>query len=174
EHNIFKMGGLKNKLPVVFYTFLAGAAALAALPLASAGFYSKDQVLWYAWSADNGNALLWMLGLAGAFITAFYSARLMLIVFWGEIKTPVGEHPGKLMTVSLIILAVLSIAGGFFEWPHNLIHLSLFSDFVQQVLPVTRMKEGLPGEAVFQLIAAAVTLLGLYTGYVLYYRNKYV
>jgi NADH-quinone oxidoreductase subunit L len=50
EHNIFKMGGLKNKMPVVFYTFLAGAAALSALPLVSAGFYSKDQILWYAWS----------------------------------------------------------------------------------------------------------------------------
>ena len=55
EHNIFKMGGLKNKMPVVFYTFLAGAAALAALPLVSAGFFSKDQILWYAWSAANGN-----------------------------------------------------------------------------------------------------------------------
>src|SRR6266571_4522905 len=60
EHDIFKMGGLKDKMPVVFYTFLAGAAALAALPLISAGFYSKDQVLWYAWSAGNGNALLWI------------------------------------------------------------------------------------------------------------------
>ena len=55
EHNIFKMGGLKNKMPVVFYTFLAGAAALSALPLISAGFFSKDQILWYAWSATNGN-----------------------------------------------------------------------------------------------------------------------
>ena len=174
EHSIFRMGGLKNKMPVVFYTFLAGAAALAALPLVDAGFFSKDQVLWYAWSAGNGNALLWALALAGAFITAYYSTRLMLVVFWGEIKTPAGEYPGKLMTVPLIILAVLSVAGGFIEWPHDLIHLTLFSDLVQKVLPATQMKEDLPGEAVFQLIAAAVTLLGVYTGYVLYYRNKAV
>ena len=59
EHNIFRMGGLKNRMPVVFATFLAGAAALAALPFISAGFYSKDQILWYAWSANGGN--LWPL-----------------------------------------------------------------------------------------------------------------
>ena len=56
EHNIFKMGGLKNKMPVVFRCFLAGAAALAALPLITAGFFSKDPILWYSWSAVNGNA----------------------------------------------------------------------------------------------------------------------
>jgi NADH-quinone oxidoreductase subunit L len=171
EHNIFKMGGLKNKMPVVFYTFLAGAAALAALPFISAGFYSKDQILWYAWSAGNGNGMLWIMALAGAFITAFYTARLMLVVFWGEMKTPVSEHPGKAIIIPLIILAVLSVAAGFIEWPHNLVHLALFSDLVQKVLPVTILKESLPAEAVFQLIAVAATLLGVYTGYVLYYRN---
>jgi NADH-quinone oxidoreductase subunit L len=171
EHNIFRMGGLKNKMPVVFYTFLAGAAALAALPFISAGFYSKDQILWYAWSAGNGNGMLWIMALAGAFITAFYTARLMLVVFWGEMKTPVSEHPGKAIIIPLIILAVLSVAAGFIEWPHNLVHLALFSDLVQKVLPVTILKESLPAEAVFQLIAVAATLLGVYTGYVLYYRN---
>ncbi|GAC1586112.1 MAG: NADH-quinone oxidoreductase subunit L [Chitinophagaceae bacterium] len=171
EHNIFRMGGLKNKMPVVFYTFLAGAAALAALPFVSAGFYSKDQILWYAWSAGNGNTLLWITALAGAFITAFYSTRLILVVFGGEMKTSIREHPGKRITVPLIILAVLSVTAGFIEWPHNLVHLALFSDLVQKVLPVTVLKESLPAEAVFQLIAVVATLLGVYTGYVLYYRN---
>src|SRR3954451_2445640 len=109
EQDIFKMGGLKNKMPVVFYTFLAGAAALSALPLITAGFYSKDQILWYAWGASNGNELLWFTALVGAFITALYSTRLMLVVFWGEAKTPVVELPGRLMTVPLVILAILSI-----------------------------------------------------------------
>jgi len=163
---------LKNKMPVVFYTFLAGAAALAALPLISAGFYSKDQVLWYAWSAANSNPLLWTMALAGAFITALYSTRLILVVFWGDMKTPVSDYPAKAMTVPLVILAVLSVTAGFIEWPHNLVHLALFSDLIQKVLPAVVLKESLPAEAVFQLIAVAVTLLGVYTGYVLYYHNR--
>src|SRR5688572_27852282 len=172
EHDIFKMGGLKNRMPVIFWTFLAGAAALAALPLISAGFFSKDQILWYAWSAGNGNAILWIIALTGAFITALYTTRLILVVFWGEIKTPISAYPGGLMTVPLIILAILSVVAGFIEWPHNLIHLTLFSDLVQKVLPATILKEGVPPEIIFQLIAAVLTLLAVYTGYVLYYRNR--
>jgi len=170
EHNIFKMGGLKDKMPIVFYTFLAGTAALAALPLISAGFYSKDQILWYAWSANNGNEILWFMALAGAFITAFYSARLMLVVFWGEMKTPIGEHPGKLMTTPLVILAVLSITAGFIEWPHNLLHIAYFSRLAENVLPATLIKENVPAEIVLQVFAAAVTIGGIYAGYALYYR----
>jgi NADH-quinone oxidoreductase subunit L len=172
EHNIFKMGGLKNSMRVVFLTFLAGAASLAALPLVTAGFFSKDPILWYAWGAANGNPFLWLLAIAGAFITAFYSTRLMLVVFWGERKTPVGDHPGKWMTAPLIILGIASVAAGFIEWPHNLMHLTLFSDQVQKVLPGVVLKQSLPSELIFQGIAALVTFAGLYTGYVLYYSNK--
>lgn len=172
EHNIFKMGGLKSKMRTVFFTFLAGAASLAALPLVTAGFFSKDAILWYAWSAANRNLLLWMLAIVGAFITAFYSARLMLVVFWGESKTPVGDHPGKRMTIPLIVLAIASVAAGFIEWPHNLAHLSLFSDHVQKVLPAVVLKQNLPSEFIFQGAAVLATLAGLYAGYVLYYSNK--
>ena len=172
EHNIFKMGGLKNSMPIVFLTFLAGAASLAALPLVTAGFFSKDPILWYAWSAENGNTFLWILAVAGAFVTAFYSTRLMLVVFWGERKTPVSERTGKWMTAPLIILAIASVAAGWMEWPHNLIHFTLFSDQLQQVLPAVVLKQSQPSEFIFQGIAALVTIGGLYTGYVLYYRNK--
>jgi NADH-quinone oxidoreductase subunit L len=172
EHNIFKMGGLKSNMRTVFFTFLAGAASLAALPLVTAGFFSKDAILWYAWSAANGNLLLWMLAIAGAFITAFYSARLMLVVFWGESKTPVGGRPGKRMMIPLIVLAIASVAAGFIEWPHNLAHLSLFSDHVQKVLPAVVLKQNLPSEFIFQGAAVLATLAGLYIGYVLYYSNK--
>ncbi|HRP57352.1 proton-conducting transporter membrane subunit, partial [Agriterribacter sp.] len=172
EHDIFKMGGLKNNMRTVFLTFLAGAASLAALPLITAGFFSKDAILWYAWSASTGNPFLWILAIAGAFITAFYSARLMLVVFWGERKTPVGAHPGKRMTVPLIVLAIASVVAGFIEWPHNLVHLTLFSDQVQKVLPAVVLKQNLPSEFIFQGIAALVTFAGLYTGYILYYGNK--
>jgi NADH-quinone oxidoreductase subunit L len=174
EQDIFRMGGLRTRMPLVFYTFLAGAAALAALPFVTAGFYSKDPILWYAWSSRNGNAFLWILSLAGAFITAFYCTRLTLVVFGGEMKTPVRELPGKAMTLPLTVLAVLSVVAGFIEWPHNLVHLSLFSDLIQKVLPAAVLKENPPAEGVFQLVAVVVTFLGIYTGYVLYYKNRTV
>lgn len=172
EHNIFKMGGLRKEMPVIYYTFTIGAAALAALPLVTAGFFSKDQILWYAWSAGGGHPALWALALSGAFITAFYSTRLILVVFWGDMKTTPGHLPSGIMTVPLIILAFFSIAGGWIEWPHNLLHISLFSEQVQQVLPVTQLKPHLPEEIVFQLIAVVVSLFGIYTGYALYYRQS--
>lgn len=172
EHNIFKMGGLKDKMPVIFWTFLAGSAALAALPFISAGFFSKDQILWYAWSAGNGNPVLWFVALLGAFITAFYTTRLMLVVFWGDMKTHISHFPGKRMTVPLVILAIFSVAAGFIEWPHNIVHLSLFSDLAQKVLPSTTLREGVPDEIIFQFVAVVVTLAGVFMGYTLYYKNK--
>jgi NADH-quinone oxidoreductase subunit L len=174
EQNIFKMGGLKSKLPVVYYTFLAGAAALAALPFITAGFFSKDPILWYAWSSIKGNAFLWVIALAGAFITAFYCTRLILVVFFGELQTRVHENPEKTMTIPLVILAVLSLLAGFIEWPHNIIHLSLFSGLVEKVLPAPLLKEGLPPEGIFQLIAAVITFLGIYAGYALYHQKNTV
>ncbi|SFD21924.1 NADH dehydrogenase subunit L [Chitinophaga sp. CF118] len=174
EHNIFKMGGLKNKMPVIYWTFVAGAAALAALPLVTAGFFSKDQILWYAWSAGNGHPVLWAVALCGAFITAFYSTRLIVVVFWGEMKTSISHLPPKTMTIPLIILAFFSITAGWIEWPHNLLHLSLFSEHIQHVLPATILQTHLHGEIFFQLIAAIITLTGIYTGYLLYHLQPEV
>lgn len=169
EQDIFRMGGLRRQLPLIFYTFLAGAAALAALPFISAGFYSKDPILWYAYSARGGSVFLYLLSLAGAGLTAFYSTRLVMVVFGGEQRTPVTEKPGKVMTIPLIILAVLAVTVGFIEWPWG-----LFSGFLQDVLPGPVLKDGLPSEGLFQLIAVAVTLLGIYSGYVLYRRGREV
>jgi NADH-quinone oxidoreductase subunit L len=170
EHNMFKMGGLKNKLPVVFWTFLIGSASLAALPLVSAGFYSKDQILWYAWSSQNGNFLLWFVALLGAFITALYTTRMMLITFWGRTKTPIGRLPGKLMTVPLIILAFFALMAGFIELPHNFAHLTLFSDLLESVLPSPALKTE-ANEWLFQLLAVCTSLGGIYLGYQLYYQQ---
>jgi len=174
EQNIFKMGGLKNKMPLVFWCFLAGSAALAALPLVTAGFFSKDAILWYSWSATNGSPLLWTMAIIGAFITTLYTTRLMLVVFWGEEKTHVTHLPGKLMTTPLVILAVLSIAAGFIEWPHNLLHVTLFSDFVEKALPATVLKDGVPPEYIFQVVAVVVTAFAIFIGYEIYHRNKAV
>jgi NADH-quinone oxidoreductase subunit L len=171
EHSIFKMGGLRKKMPLIFYTFLAGAASLAALPFITAGFYSKEQILGFAFGATNGHPLLWAVGVAGAFITAIYTTRLMLVVFWGKEKTHVTHLPGIAMTSPLVILAILSIAAGFIEWPHNIAHVSLFSDYVQNTLPATVEKEGIPAPIILQGIAILITLLGVYVGYFNCYKK---
>ncbi|MGX5857169.1 NADH-quinone oxidoreductase subunit L [Dyadobacter jiangsuensis] len=171
EHNMFKMGGLKDKMPVVFWTFLAGALSLAAVPLISAGFYSKDQILWYSWTASGGSPVLWMVALSGALITAAYTTRMMILTFWGEAHTPVGHLPGRRMTLPLVVLAVFSIFAGFMELPHNFGHLTLFSDLLHPVLPETAMRAEIPSEWLFQLLAALATLGGVLLGYHYYYQQ---
>src|SRR5205814_1532287 len=86
EHNIFKMGGLRRQLPITFWTFLIGAASLAALPLVTAGFYSKDLILAEAWTSPQGSFWLWLGGLVGALLTAIYTFRLVFVTFFGEAK----------------------------------------------------------------------------------------
>jgi NADH-quinone oxidoreductase subunit L len=86
EHNIFRMGGLRSRLPVVFWSFLIGSAALAALPFTS-GFYSKDAILLSAWALPDIGPWLWAGGLLGALLTGIYSFRLVFIVFFGPAQT---------------------------------------------------------------------------------------
>jgi NADH-quinone oxidoreductase subunit L len=173
EHNMFRMGGLKNKMPVIFWTFLIGAASLAAIPFVSSGFYSKDQILWYAWAAEKGNPVLWFIAFFGAFITAAYTTRMMIITFWGESKTEIGHYPGKLMTVPLIVLAFFSLIAGFIELPHNFGHFTLFSDLLQRVFPVTVLKVEENAEWQFQLLALLATFGGVFLAYIFYYKQPY-
>ncbi len=168
EHSMFKMGGLRHKLPVIFWTFLIGAAALAALPLVSAGFYSKDQILWYAWASAKGNLWFWLVALTGAFITSLYTTRMMMLTFWGDNKTPVSHMPGKVMVIPLLILAFFSVVAGFIELPHNFGHFTLFSDFLNPVLPAAILQASPGSELVFQITASVVSLSGIYLGYRLY------
>src|SRR5690606_1919705 len=135
EQNMFRMGGLRRKLPLIFWTYLIGSASLAALPLITAGFYSKDQILWYAWSLDRGGFLLWLGGVAGAFLTAVYTFRMIFLTFYGTEKTHVHYHPGALINVPLVVLAFLSLFGGFIDLPHNMGHVNFFSGFMSQALP---------------------------------------
>ncbi len=116
EHNIFKMGGLRTRLPVVFWSFVIGSAALAALPFTS-GFYSKDQILLSAWLLPGIGQWLWAGGLLGALLTAIYSFRLVFIVFYGKVNTEPDQQLGWKMRTPLIALCVLSIIGGWFSLP---------------------------------------------------------
>jgi NADH-quinone oxidoreductase subunit L len=169
EQDMFKMGGLKNKLPAVFWTFLIGSASLSALPLVTAGFYSKDLILWKAWSAGSGGIALWAAGLFGAFITSIYTFRMVFLTFFGGSKTPVSHKPGAKMLAPLIILAVLSIIGGFVEQPETLGNLPLFSNFLRTVFSVKAVEPGV-GEEMLQIIASIVSLAGVFVAYLFFVR----
>lgn len=106
EQNIFKMGGLRKKIPFVYACFLIGGGALAALPLLTAGFFSKDEILWGAYS--NGHVNLMLAGLVGALFTSLYTFRLIFIVFHGETKTEAHQVKGFTHTFPLAVLALLS------------------------------------------------------------------
>jgi NADH-quinone oxidoreductase subunit L len=171
EHDIFKMGGLRKKMPVVFMTFLIGAASLSALPLVTAGFFSKDEILWYSLSSQNGNTILWLAGITGAFLTALYSFRMIFITFFGEGKTQPAFLPGRTMTLPLIILAILSVTGGFVELPGTLGNIHLFSNVVDNTLPAVVVKENGLSEILFQFLSALIAVTGIYLAYILYLKK---
>ncbi|MGY3856767.1 NADH-quinone oxidoreductase subunit L [Aeromonas intestinalis] len=115
EQNIFKMGGLRKSLPLVYACFLVGGSALAALPLVTAGFYSKDAILWQV-QASGQSALLWA-GLVGAFLTSLYTFRLIFIAFHGKEQTEAHAGHGLAHQLPLLVLLVLSTAIGAWITP---------------------------------------------------------
>ena len=120
EQDIRKMGGLKKYMPITHFTFMLGWLAIIGIP-PFAGFFSKDEILWQAYSSPRGHILLWAAGAIGAGLTAFYMTRLMALTFWGESRVDKHVHPhesGSLMTIPLIVLAVLSVIGGWVGIPH--------------------------------------------------------
>ena len=88
EHSIFRMGGLRKELPVAFWTFLIGGCSLAGLPFITAGFFSKDLIIWEAWSAEQGHPGFWIAGMIGALLTSLYTFRLIFRVFFGPWARP--------------------------------------------------------------------------------------
>jgi NADH-quinone oxidoreductase subunit L len=128
EQDIRKMGGLAKKIPVTFVTFAIATAAIAGIP-PLAGFFSKDEILWFAFgSSRGGSPLLWAVAAATSLLTAFYMFRLLWLTFLGksriaaETERHVHESPLS-MTSVLAALALLSAVGGFFDVPHFLASL---------------------------------------------------
>ncbi|MBI1783441.1 MAG: NADH-quinone oxidoreductase subunit L [Sphingobacteriales bacterium] len=118
EQDIRNMGGLKKKLPITHLTFLLGCIAIAGIPPFS-GFFSKDEILAAAYEASP---VYWILGVAGAMMTAFYMFRLYATTFLGNFRgTEEQEHhlheSPWAMTVPLIVLAILAVVGGFVGIP---------------------------------------------------------
>jgi NADH-quinone oxidoreductase subunit L len=164
EQDMRRMGGLKQQLPITYWTFVVGSLALAGFPL-TAGFFSKDDVLISAWSAGTLGQILTVFGLLTALMTAFYSFRLVFVTFWGASR--VDPHhaarvhePSYSMTIPLFVLAVLSVATGYLGIP----------DFLQPVFE--RDGAGSPhdgsGAIVIMVLATGMGLLGIAAAYYAY------
>ncbi|MEW6530708.1 MAG: NADH-quinone oxidoreductase subunit L [Thermodesulfobacteriota bacterium] len=135
QRDMTKLGGLRADMPYTFWTFVVGASSLAALPLVTAGFYSKDMMLWNAWTSPMGSPWLWLGGALGALITGLYAFRMVFLTFLGERKTAVIRRPGLVMYVPMGILAALSIFSGFLETPGWLGGMDYLSPFLGTALP---------------------------------------
>ena len=136
EQDMMKMGGLRKKIPVTYWTMLIATLAIAGIP-GFAGFFSKDEILEAAGSGPHANLWLWLLGVIGAGLTSFYMFRLIFLTFFGkprfdEHKVHVHESP-KNMTVPLMILAFCSIFGGWFAAPHLVGGTEYFDHFLHPV-----------------------------------------
>jgi NADH-quinone oxidoreductase subunit L len=178
EHSIFKMGGLRRQMPLTFWTFLAGACSLSALPLVTAGFYSKDEILAAAWASPAGGPWLCAAGLVGALLTALYSFRVVFVVFFGpapqepSVPPEPAAQPGWRMGLPLVLLAVLSVVGGLVNLPH----WPLLGSFLAPVFPAAAPGQAeLPeGQAVLLplISAAAAALAGIALAWLLYLRFR--
>lgn len=148
EQNIFKMGGLWKKLPLAYASFLVGGAALAALPLVTAGFYSKDEILWEAFA--SGHQWLLYAGLAGAFLTSIYTFRLIFIAFHGEAKTEAHAGHGVAHWLPLSVLIVLSTFIG-----------ALITPPLAGVLPESVGHAGGEAQHSLEIASGAIALAGI-------------
>ncbi len=148
EQNIFKMGGLRRSLPLVYLCFLVGGSALAALPFVTAGFYSKDEILWNAYA--SGHEWLLITGLFGAFLTSLYTFRLIFVVFHGRENTQAHAGRGWAHHLPLGVLMVLSTFVG-----------ALIAPPLAHVLPASPAVDGAEGQHSVELISAVIALSGI-------------
>lgn len=118
EQDMQKMGGLKKYLPITFWTFFIATLAIAGIP-PFAGFFSKDEILWQAFS--RGSVVLWLIGAIAALMTAFYMFRAVYLTFYGKERFDTDHHePHEVdwkMWLPLVVLAGLAIVAGFFGMP---------------------------------------------------------
>lgn len=116
EQDIFKMGGLRKQLPLEYACFLVGGLALSAFPFITAGYYSKDEILWEAYA--SGHSGLFLAGLVGAFLTPLYTFRLIFTVFHGEVTMHAHRGTGVTYWLPLAVLLALStFIGGMLHPP---------------------------------------------------------
>ncbi len=165
EQDISRMGGLRKKLPTVYWPFVLGSLALAGFPL-TAGFFSKDSIL--AGVFSGGHFVPWALGVATAGLTAFYTFRLVFLTFFGGYRGTV-DHPhvpAKSMATPLAILAVLSLIGGYFEVPFHLV--GAFSGFLAPVVGPNPLHLTVGAEVGLMAVTLTLIAVGIFGAWKLY------
>jgi NADH-quinone oxidoreductase subunit L len=178
EQDLMRMGGLRKKTPITFLTMFIAALAISGIP-PFAGFFSKDEILWSAFA--NGHPVVWFFGFLTAGLTAFYMFRLIFLTFYGKARysEEVGHHlheSPQSMTVPLVILAVLSICGGFVGTPAWMnLGPNRFSAFLEPSLAHTRIEEHAhhphSTEILFALLSVLVAAIAIYIAYRIYIRR---
>ena len=182
------MGGLRKYLPITFGTFFIATLAISGIPLMS-GFFSKDEILWKAFSSDYGHPILWALGFITAGLTAFYMFRLLFLTFYGKermdekTKSHIHESP-KFMTVPLMVLAVLAVVGGWIGMPHIFGVTNYFEEWLEPVISSakpaleTHMLTSAGGDSSMELMLmfATIILVGLaiFAAFKIYNKNPKV
>jgi NADH-quinone oxidoreductase subunit L len=173
EQDIRKMGGLRKKMPLTFLTFFAGTLAISGIPPFS-GFFSKDLILAKAF---EHSMVLYVVAISGALLTAFYMFRLLFLVFYGQ-QRATATHPHespKIMTLPLIVLAVLSVFGGFLNIPSLFGGNAAFEAFLQSA--VFQIKSEVLNHSIeILLVLISVSLLGftIWLAYRIYVKNAIV
>jgi NADH-quinone oxidoreductase subunit L len=169
EQDLYRMGGLRSELRLAFWSFVIGGSALSGLPLITAGFFSKDLILWQSWAGPNGNAWFWAAGMTGALLTSLYTFRMISLAFYGPQHSHVKAESGPAVRIALIVLCVLSIVGGYANTPPNFGGVPALSNFLSSVLPsLEEVHVGPITETLTALSASAVFALGLGLAYLLY------
>jgi NADH-quinone oxidoreductase subunit L len=176
EQNMEKMGGLAKRIPATYYTLVAGALALSGI-FPFAGFWSKDDILGSAWR--DGKYLFWVVGLIAAFITAFYTFRMIFMTFFGkprmgeETEKHVHESPWS-MIVPLVVLAVGSLLAGFLGLPGK---LGVIQSFLEPVFaPANHIlgieEHGLRAiDYVLMVVSVLVAMMGIALAWFMYVRR---
>jgi len=180
EQDIQHMGGLRSSMPVTAITFLLAAIAIAGI-FPFSGFFSKDEILWKAFS--QGHWILWLLGILGAGLTAFYMFRLYTLTFEGTPRYSHEKHPHespKVMTVPLMILALLSVVGGLVGVPESLGGSNMIEHWLAPVFENAETKLAQTGggvqalEYVLMALSVAIALSGIYLAWRWYLKKTEV
>jgi len=139
EQDMRHMGALRDKIPITHWTMWIASVAIAGIP-GFAGFFSKDEILWQAYSSPSGSKVLWLIGLVTAGMTAFYMWRLMNMTFYGkshvrpEVAAHIHESPAS-MTIPLTLLAVGGVFAGWLSVPHAWTAFARFHGFEHWLAP---------------------------------------
>jgi NADH-quinone oxidoreductase subunit L len=175
EQDMRKMGGLRSHMPTTFWTFAIAVLAIAGTPL-TAGFFSKDEILWQAFASDHGSPVLWLLGVVGAGLTAFYMFRQFFLVFFGESRADhhtrehLHESP-RVMTLPLVVLAIGAVLAGWIGLP-AVFGGSLFAAWLEPVFGAHHEVHGSAAvEILLMILSVSAAAAGFYLAYLTYFRT---